>query len=149
MVIGDSDFYPLTHYLPLARQWTNPSRIIGNVRSFITCPCGRESEAAHLQVGARIRHARILKGMRMRDLALAVGYDESMISKIEAGKVTPSLVMLNKIVVALDRGLRPLFRAQVNPPDKGATQQFFPAAAVDATTGVGPSVGQPSSPLEG
>ena len=25
---------------------------------------------------------------------------------------------------------------QVNPPDKGSTQQFFPAAAVDASTGV-------------
>jgi quercetin dioxygenase-like cupin family protein len=33
---------------------------------------GRDTDAAHLQVGARIRHARILKGMRMRDLALAV-----------------------------------------------------------------------------
>jgi hypothetical protein len=40
------------------------------------------------------------------------------------------------LVTTLDRGLRPLFRAQVNPPDKGRTQQFFPAAAVDATTGV-------------
>ena len=29
----------------------------------------RDGETAHLQVGARIRHARILKGMRMRDLA--------------------------------------------------------------------------------
>jgi len=33
----------------------------------------------------------------MRDLAQAVGCDESMISKIEAGKVMPSLPMLNKI----------------------------------------------------
>jgi hypothetical protein len=40
------------------------------------------------------------------------------------------------LVTALDRELRPLFHAQVNPPDQGATQQFFPAAAVDATTGV-------------
>lgn len=38
-------------------------------------------------------------------------------------------------VAALDRGLRPLFRAQVNPPDSGRTQQLFPAATVDATTG--------------
>jgi hypothetical protein len=40
------------------------------------------------------------------------------------------------LVVALDRELRPRFHAQVNPPDKGKTQQFFPAAAVDAGTGV-------------
>ena len=37
-----------------------------------------------LQVGVRIRHARVLKGLRMRDLAERVGYDESMISKVEA-----------------------------------------------------------------
>ncbi|WP_366936270.1 HAMP domain-containing sensor histidine kinase [uncultured Nitratireductor sp.] len=50
-------------------------------------PEPRDSNAAaQLQVGARIRHARILKGLRMRDLAKEVGCDESMISKIEAGE---------------------------------------------------------------
>jgi hypothetical protein len=39
-------------------------------------------------------------------------------------------------VTALDRGLRPLFNAQVSPPDRSATQQFFPSAAVDPSTGV-------------
>jgi hypothetical protein len=38
-------------------------------------------------------------------------------------------------LTALDRGLKPLFRAQVNPPDRGKTQQLFPAAAVDPSTG--------------
>ncbi len=38
-------------------------------------------------------------------------------------------------VAALDPRLRRLFRVRVNPPDRGAAQQFFPAAAVDATTG--------------
>jgi transcriptional regulator with XRE-family HTH domain len=75
----------------------------------------RASESAgHLQVGARIRHARILKGMRMRDLAHAVGCDESMISKIEAGKVTPSLVMLNNIVLALDRDMASFFGLEID-----------------------------------
>jgi hypothetical protein len=39
-------------------------------------------------------------------------------------------------VSVLARDLTPLFRARVNPPDHGATQQFFPAAAIDAQTGV-------------
>jgi hypothetical protein len=39
-------------------------------------------------------------------------------------------------VAAFDRGLRHLFTTRVNPPDRGAAQQFFPAAAVDPTTGV-------------
>lgn len=78
-------------------------------------PEPRDSNAAaQLQVGARIRHARILKGLRMRDLAKEVGCDESMISKIEAGKVTPSLVMLNKIVIALDRDLASFFGLEID-----------------------------------
>ncbi len=73
-----------------------------------------DNGAGHLQVGARIRHARILKGMRMRDLAAAVGCDESMISKIEAGKVTPSLAMLDKIVVAVDRDMASFFGLEID-----------------------------------
>src|SRR3954453_2482306 len=38
--------------------------------------------------------------------------------------------------VGLDpKTLKPLVRAQVNPPDEGKTQQFVPTAAVDAKTG--------------
>ena len=67
------------------------------------------TENGPLKVGTRLRHARLLKGLRMRDLAQAVGCDESMISKIEAGKVLPSLPMLNKMVQALDRDLASFF----------------------------------------
>ena len=37
---------------------------------------------------------------------------------------------------ALSPELKPLFRAQVNPAETKATQQFIPASAVDQTTGV-------------
>nr|WP_286198847.1 XRE family transcriptional regulator [Mesorhizobium sp. BR1-1-16] len=67
-----------------------------------------------MQVDARIRHARILKGMRMRDLAELIGCDESMISKIETGKVVPSLVMLTKIVKALDRDMASFFGLEID-----------------------------------
>ena len=79
----------------------------GNSRSV------QDAGATHLQVGARIRHARILKGMRMRDLAAAVGCDESMVSKIEAGKVMPSLAMLSKMVGALDRDMASFFGLEI------------------------------------
>ena len=59
-----------------------------------------------LQIGARVKHARILAGKRMRDLAHAVGCTESMISKIESGGVVPSLSMLQRLVAALDRDAR-------------------------------------------
>jgi len=77
-------------------------------------PKDQESQIEQLQVGVRIRHARVLKGMRMKDLADKVGYDESMVSKIEAGKVMPSLPMLNKIVTALDRDLASFFGLEID-----------------------------------
>ena len=67
-----------------------------------------------LKIGTRLRHARLLKGLRMRDLAHAVGCDESMISKIEAGKVLPSLPMLNKMVAALDRDMASFFGLRID-----------------------------------
>ena len=73
-----------------------------------------EADIASLQLGARVRHARILRGLRMRDLAGKVGCDESMISKIEAGRVVPSLVMLNRIVVALDRDMSSFFGLEID-----------------------------------
>lgn len=74
----------------------------------------QNAEMEQLQVGVRIRHARVLKGMRMKDLAEKVGYDESMISKVEAGKVMPSLPMLNRIVTALDRDLASFFGLEID-----------------------------------
>ena len=57
-----------------------------------------------LQIGARVKHARLLAGIRMRELAEKVGCTESMVSKIEAGRVVPSLQMLQR----LERGSRAL-----------------------------------------
>ena len=74
----------------------------------------QNAEMDQLQVGARIRHARVLKGMRMKDLAEIVGYDESMISKIDSGKAMPSLPMLNRIVTALDRDLASFFGLEID-----------------------------------
>jgi transcriptional regulator with XRE-family HTH domain len=72
------------------------------------------SDNSTLAIGPRLRRARLLKGLRMRDLAQAVGCDESMISKIEAGKVLPSLPMLDKLVQALDRDMASFFGLKVD-----------------------------------
>jgi transcriptional regulator with XRE-family HTH domain len=58
-----------------------------------------------LQVGARLKHARQLAGIRMRELAAKVGCTEGMISKIENARVMPSLPMLQRLVEALGRDL--------------------------------------------
>ena len=72
------------------------------------------SENNNLSIGPRLRRARLSKGLRMRDLAQAVGCDESMISKIEAGKVMPSLPMLDKMVHALDRDMASFFGLKID-----------------------------------
>jgi transcriptional regulator with XRE-family HTH domain len=69
-----------------------------------------------LQIGARVKHARILAGIRMRELAERVGCTESQISKIEAGRVIPSVPMLQRLVEALGRDLASFFGADMNSP---------------------------------
>ncbi|MCW1838852.1 cupin domain-containing protein [Prosthecomicrobium hirschii] len=69
-----------------------------------------------LQIGARVKHARILAGIRMRELAEKVGCTESSISKIESGRVIPSVPMLQRLVEALDRDLASFFGADISSP---------------------------------
>lgn len=69
-----------------------------------------------LQIGARVRHARILAGIRMRELAEKIGCAESSISKIESGRVVPSVPMLQRIVEALGRDLSSFFGADLTAP---------------------------------
>ena len=69
-----------------------------------------------LQIGARVKHARLLAGIRMRELAAKVGCTESMVSKIEAGRVVPSLQMLQRLVVALDRDMASFFGSDLSSP---------------------------------
>ena len=74
------------------------------------------SSPESLQVGARVKHARLLAGIRMRELAEKVGCTESMISKIESGRVAPSLAMLQRLVEALDRDMSSFFGSDLNAP---------------------------------
>jgi len=69
-----------------------------------------------LQIGARVKHARQLAGIRMRELALKVGCTESMVSKIESGRVVPSLQMLQRLVAALDRDMASFFGSDLTSP---------------------------------
>jgi transcriptional regulator with XRE-family HTH domain len=74
------------------------------------------TEAGRLQIGARLKHARILAGVLMRELAAKVDCTESMISKIESGRVMPSLPMLQRIVDALGRDLPSFFGSDPSSP---------------------------------
>lgn len=51
--------------------------------------------------GVRIRHRRMLMGLKLAELAEMAECSESMISKIENGKANPSLKALQRIAIAL------------------------------------------------
>jgi transcriptional regulator with XRE-family HTH domain len=52
--------------------------------------------------GRRLRHARLIKGYTLRQLAEIVDCSESMISKLENSRLSPSLAMLHRLAEALD-----------------------------------------------
>lgn len=54
-----------------------------------------------LRLGARLRHRRRLERLTLKELALKVGCSESLLSKIENEKASPSLATLHKIASAL------------------------------------------------
>jgi transcriptional regulator with XRE-family HTH domain len=62
-------------------------------------------------VGTRLRHARLVKQFRIRDVADRVGCSMSVISKIENGKATPSLTLLHRLVSALGINIGALFES--------------------------------------
>ena len=88
-----------------------------------------------LQVGARLKHARLLEGIRIRELAERVGCAESMISKIENGKVAPSLAMLQRLVEALNRDLSSFFGSDINSPGLVQKAGERPISTTDAIRG--------------
>jgi transcriptional regulator with XRE-family HTH domain len=60
-------------------------------------------------LGAKLRHARKIKKLRLKDVALQVGCSESLLSKIECDKATPSLRTLHRIVTVLDTSIASMF----------------------------------------
>lgn len=96
---------------------------------------GQKQARDTLQIGARLRHARQLSGLRIRDLAEIVGCAESMISKIENNKVAPSLVMLSRLVEALGRDLASFFGADFDSPGLVQRADSRPITQTDAIRG--------------
>jgi transcriptional regulator with XRE-family HTH domain len=69
-----------------------------------------------IHIGIRLKHARLAKRLRMKELADQVGCSESMISKIENDKTMPSIAMLHRLASALGTNVGLLFDLQ---PDNG------------------------------
>src|SRR4030088_2507981 len=66
-------------------------------------------------LGVRLRHGRMTKGLRLKDLAEAADCSESMISKIENGRAVPSLKALYRIAEILELTVGQLFEKPSEP----------------------------------
>jgi len=64
-----------------------------------------------LALGARIRHARLSRGARLKDIAEIAKCSESLVSKIENNRIQPSLNVLHRLCEALGITVGELFAA--------------------------------------
>lgn len=62
-----------------------------------------------IHIGGRLRHARQIKGLSMRQVADLVECSESFVSKLERDKVQPSLSLLHRLVATLGLNVSSLF----------------------------------------
>lgn len=68
-----------------------------------------EDQLREVQIGARLKHARLARGYTLKQLANAVSCSESLISKVENDKIRPSIFMLHRLTHALDTNIAALF----------------------------------------
>ncbi|MDR3517546.1 MAG: cupin domain-containing protein [Azospirillaceae bacterium] len=68
-----------------------------------------DEASAAARFGMRARLARQIRGMTLKDVAKVAGCSESLLSKIENGKASPSLPMLHRLVEALETNIGWMF----------------------------------------
>ena len=61
------------------------------------------------RIGAQLKRQRLLRGLRLKDVAEATGLSKSLISKIENNKASPSLSTLHRVAQALNTSVSALF----------------------------------------
>ena len=79
---------------------------------------GAIAKEDHIEIGTRLRHARLTKDMSLRQVADEVGCTESFLSKIENNKARPSLAVLHRLVSKLEINVAKLFsedRTDIGP----------------------------------
>lgn len=90
-------------------------------------------------IGARLRHARLVKALLIKDLAARVGVSISLISKYENNKLLPPLTVLHALVTALDTNIGALFDPDWTGLDhvaRAGTRPRIVAAGVGDAEGV-------------
>lgn len=74
----------------------------------------RSRRASPVKIGLKLRQMRKLKRLRLKDLADQIGLSESLLSKVENDKASPSASTLKKLVDALGVKIEYLFAVDDN-----------------------------------
>jgi len=77
----------------------------------------REETEQLPDIGGRLRHARLVKGWSLYQLATEAGCSEGFVSKVEHDKTRPSLATLHRLVKALDINFASLFSDEGSDED--------------------------------
>ncbi len=89
-------------------------------------------------LGTKLRYARRRKRLRLKDVAAEVGCSESLLSKIECDKVTPSLRVLHRIVSVLETSIASLFSDPAGSEVTLYRQGERPLIVIDPADSPGP-----------
>lgn len=95
--------------------------------------------SALMAIGSRLRHARLVKGWLIKDLAERVGVSVSLISKYENDKLLPPLTVLHSLVSALGTNIGALFEPNwtgLKHVSRNGSRPRISAAGKDGEAGV-------------
>lgn len=85
-----------------------------------------------IDVGARLREARMSQGLSLRSVAADLGVSASLISQVETGRVQPSVstlyALVNLLGISLDELLGVAPRIMTPWPDLGGSDRPYPPA---------------------
>ena len=74
-----------------------------------------DGKSPMMNLGVRLRHARLVAGLTLLQLAQKASCSESLISKLEHGAASPSLAMLHRLAVALGTNIAELTSEEMPP----------------------------------
>lgn len=80
-------------------------------RAKVASPLNGNASHQPVALGVRIHHARMVRGMTLKELADQSHCSESMLSKIENDKAAPSFATLHRVATALGTNISELYSA--------------------------------------
>ena len=81
-------------------------------------------EYINLQISKDVKLARVQKGLTQKDLAERVGTKQTSISRLESGRLSPSISFLSQIATALDTELISPTFASIQKPKKNTSKNY-------------------------